>query len=101
MANFLRAQAGWRLARAASDPVATARCAAALLDAAAYAAALTDDDPDLVTLARGGCFQGELFDPGAGGVSVARGWQYREPREAGPRDLIRALASSVALVAHG
>ena len=50
MAEFLRAQAAWRLARADGDPVRAARCAAALLDAAAYAAGLADDDRTLALL---------------------------------------------------
>jgi hypothetical protein len=94
MADFLRAQAGWRLARAGSDPVRAARCAAALLDAAAYVAALRDDDRDLARLARSGCFRGQAFDPGPRGVSVARGWQYRDGGQAGPRALLAALLAA-------
>jgi hypothetical protein len=97
MSEFLRAQAAWRLARVGSDPVRSARCAAALLDAAAFVAALADDDGDLTTLARGGCFRGQVFDPGPKGVSVARWWQYRDAPQAGPRDLIAALAAAVGM----
>ena len=93
VAEFLRAQAAWRLARADGAPVRAARCAAALLDAAAYAAALDEDDDDLAALARGGCFRGSVFDPGAKGVTIARSWQLGEPPYAGPRDLLSALAS--------
>ena len=67
MAEFLRAQAAWRLARAGNDPVRAARCAAALLDAAAFVVTLAGDDDDLAALARGGCFGGDVFDPGAAG----------------------------------
>lgn len=92
VAEFLRAQAAWRLARADGAPVRAARCAAALLDAAAYAAALAQDDEDLVALARGGCFRGSVFDPGAKGITIARSWQFGDPPHAGPRDLLTALA---------
>jgi len=93
VAEFLRAQAAWRLARADGAPVRAARCAAALLDAAAYAAALAENDEDLAALARKGCFRGSVFDPGASGVTIARTWQYGEPPYAGPRDLLTVLAA--------
>jgi hypothetical protein len=93
IAEFLRAQAAWRLARAGDDPVAAARCAAALLDIAAFVAGLTDDDGDLARLRRGGCFRGQVFDPGPKGVSITRWWQYREAGQAGPRDLVAALVA--------
>ena len=92
VAEFLCAQASWRLAEAGSDPVAAARCAAALLDAAAYVAALADDDRDLLLLSRRGCFRGDAFDPGPVGRSIARRWQFSGGPQAGPRDLIAALA---------
>ena len=94
MAEFLRAQAAWRLARAGSDPVRAARCAAALLDAAAFVVTLTADDDDLATLARVGCFSGQVFDPGARGLQIARWWQFGDPPYAGPRDLLTALAAA-------
>jgi hypothetical protein len=92
MAEFLRAQAAWRLARAGNDPVRAARCAAALLDAAAFVVTLAADDEDLAALARAGCFGGEVFDPGARGLQLARWWQFGDPPYAGPRDLLTALA---------
>jgi hypothetical protein len=100
VAEFLRAQAAWRLAHAESDPVRAARCAAALLDAAAFAAALGDDDPDLALLALPGCFRAGEFDPGPDGVSVARWWQYRDREDphTSPRDLICALAAAITAV---
>jgi hypothetical protein len=101
MAEFLRAQAAWRLGRAGGDPVRSARCAAALLDAAAYVAALADDDRGLATLARGGCFRGQVFDPGPNGVSLTRSWQYRDVPQAGPQDLITALATAVGMAPSG
>jgi hypothetical protein len=97
MAEFLRSQAAWRLARAGGDPIRTARSAAALLDAAAYVAALTDDDRGLALLARGGCFRGQVFDPGPKGVSITRYWQYRDVPQAGPQDLMAALAAAVGM----
>ena len=95
MAEFLRAQAAWRLARADGDPVRAARCAAALLDAAAYAAGLADDDRTLAQLVRGGCFRGQVFAPGPHGISIARWWQYRDAPQASPKDLVTALAAAV------
>ena len=96
MAEFLRAKAAWRLARADGDPVRAARCAAALLDAAAYAAGLADDNRALALLASNGCFRGQVFDPGPRGISIARWWQYRDTSQAGPQDLVTALAAAVA-----
>jgi hypothetical protein len=94
MAEFLRAQAAWRLARAGTDPVRAARCAAALLDAAAFVVTLAGDDAGLAVLAHAGCFGGEVFDPGARGLQIARWWQFGDPPYAGPRDLLAALAAA-------
>ncbi len=96
MAEFLRTQAGWRLAAAGADPVRAARSAAALLDAAAYVAGLAEDDKDLALLDRGGCFRGDVFDPGPKGRSIACWWQFGDQPQAGPRDLIAALATAAA-----
>jgi hypothetical protein len=95
VSEFLRSQAAWRLARADGDPVRAARCAAALLDAAAYAAGLADDDRTLALLTRGGCFRGQVFDPGPRGISITRWWQYRDAPQAAPQDLVAALAAAV------
>ena len=95
VAEFFRAQAAWRLARADGDPVRAARCAAALLDAAAYVATLTPPDTDLAALEAAGCFQGNMFDPGEEGVLICRWWQFGEPPYAGPRDLLTALSAAV------
>jgi hypothetical protein len=94
MAEFLRAQAAWRLARAGSDPVRAARCAVALLDAAAFVVTLDEDDDGLAALAQAGCFGPEVFDPGPRGLQIARWWQFGEPPYAGPRDLLTALAAA-------
>jgi len=95
VAEFLRAQAAWRLARADGDPVRAARCAAALLDAAAYVATLTPPDTDLAALEAAGCFQGNMFDPGEEGLLICRWWQFGDPPYAGPRDLLTALCAAV------
>lgn len=94
MAEFFRAQAAWRLARTEGDPVRAARCAAALLDAAAFVATLTSQDTDLSALAAAGCFQGNAFDPGEEGVLICRWWQFGDPPYAGPRDLLAALSAA-------
>ncbi|WP_378784618.1 hypothetical protein ACFMQL_04055 [Nonomuraea fastidiosa] len=68
LAEYLRAQARRRLDRVESrDEGRNARCALALLDAAAYAATLPDDDPLIQMLDQAGCFGPlgcEEFDPG-------------------------------------
>ncbi len=94
VAEFLRAQAAWRLARADGDPVRAARCAAALLDAAAFVATLTPQDADLAVLDAAGCFRGDTFDPGEEGVLICRWWQFGDPPYAGPRDLLAALSAA-------
>jgi hypothetical protein len=94
VAEFFRAQAAWRLARADGDPVRAARCAAALLDAAAFVATLTPQDADLAVLDAAGCFQGDTFDPGEEGVLICRWWQFGDPPYAGPRDLLAALSAA-------
>jgi hypothetical protein len=94
MAEFLRAQAAWRMVRAGSDPVRSARCAAALLDAAAFVVTLAEDDEDLAALARSGCFGAEAFDPGVPGLQLARWWQFGDPPYAEPRDLLTRLVAA-------
>ncbi len=94
VAEFFRAQAAWRLAHADGDPVRAARCAAALLDAAAFVATLTPLDNDLAALRAAGCFQGNAFDPGEEGVLICRWWQFGDPPYAGPRDLLAALSAA-------
>ncbi|NUW42984.1 hypothetical protein [Nonomuraea rhodomycinica] len=95
LAAYFRAQARRRLDRVESnDAGRNARSALALLDAAAYAAALPDDDPLIERLAEAGCFGGDGFDPGPEGTRLVRLWEGGEPRE-----LILALPSVAATTA--
>ncbi|NUW30698.1 hypothetical protein HTZ77_04570 [Nonomuraea sp. SMC257] len=98
LAAYFRAQARRRLDRVESnDAGRNARSALALLDAAAYAAALPDDDPLIERLAKAGCFGapgGDGFDPGPEGTRLVRLWEGGEPRE-----LILALPSVAATTA--
>ncbi|MEU4574888.1 hypothetical protein ACBI99_08565 [Nonomuraea sp. ATR24] len=85
LAAYFRAQARRRLDRVESnDGGRNARCALALLDAAAYAAALPDDDPLILMLDQAGCYGPlgcEDFNPGPAGDRLVRGWQGGEPHE--------------------
>ncbi|WP_049573009.1 hypothetical protein [Nonomuraea sp. SBT364] len=85
LAAYVRAQARRRLDRVESnDGGRNARCALALLDAAAYAAALPDDDPLILMLDQAGCYGPlgcEDFDPGPAGDRLVRGWLGGEPHE--------------------
>ncbi|MFG1699031.1 hypothetical protein [Nonomuraea sp. NPDC049309] len=98
LAAYLRAQARRRLDRVESrDEGRNARCALALLDAAAYAATLPDDDPLIVMLDQAGCFGPlgcEEFDPGEAGTKVIRHWEGGEPH-----DLLLALPAAIAAAA--
>ncbi|GAA2305473.1 hypothetical protein GCM10010149_64100 [Nonomuraea roseoviolacea subsp. roseoviolacea] len=101
LAAYFRAQARRRLDRVESnDAGRNARSALALLDAAAYAAALPDDDPLIERLAEAGCFgapggeDGFVFDPGPEGTRMVRLWEGGEPRE-----LILALPTVAATTA--
>lgn len=83
MAAYLRAEAWRRLDRVETlDRGRNARCALALLDAAAYAGSLADDDALIVGLAEAGCFGPHAagpFEPGASGIEVIRSWESGEP----------------------
>jgi hypothetical protein len=85
LAVYLRAQARRSLDRVESnDGGSNARRALALLDAAAYAAALPDDDPIVLMLDQAGCYGPlgcEDFNPGEAGNRLVRGWQGGEPHE--------------------
>jgi hypothetical protein len=94
LAAYLRVQAWRRLDRVESnDGGRNARCALALLDTAAYAAKLPDDDPIILLLNEAGCFGPlgcEEFDPGEAGTRLIRHWQGGEPHE-----LLLALPSAI------
>lgn len=85
LAAYLRAQARRRLDRVESnDDGRNARAALALLDAAAYAGGLPDDDPLIVLLDRAGCYGPlgcEDFDPGDSGRRLIRDWPGGQPHE--------------------
>jgi hypothetical protein len=95
IADFLRAQAWWRLDSAGDSPLRVGRCVVSLLDAAAYLAEVPEDDPSLIALARAGCFSSGAFDPGDAGLAIIRGWQLADRQSAGPEDLLPALATAV------
>ncbi|WP_214412489.1 hypothetical protein [Sphaerisporangium fuscum] len=85
LAGYLRARARWRLDRVQSnDDGWNARCALALLDAAAYAETLGDDDPLISALNEAGCFGpygiGE-FEPGEAAARLIDFWHEGEPWE--------------------
>lgn len=82
---YLRAQGRRRLDRVeVSDDGRNARCALALLDAAAYAESLPEDDPIVEMLEQAGCF-GPLgfdeFSPGEEAARFIREWVGSEPHE--------------------
>ncbi|GLW07934.1 hypothetical protein Misp01_30640 [Microtetraspora sp. NBRC 13810] len=83
LAEYLRAQGRWRLDRVErEDGGRNARSALALLDAAAYADTLADDDPLVEGLAMAGCFGPagfDDFDPGPRGLALIRSWEAGEP----------------------
>lgn len=93
LAAYLRAQAWRRLDRVeVHDDGRNARSALALLDTAAYAAGLPEDDPLILTLHEAGCFgPGERFDPGEAGTKLIRHWEGGEPHE-----LLIALPHAIA-----
>ena len=92
LAQYLQAQAWWRLDSAGANALHTARSVVALLDTAAYLRDVTEDDPDVVALEAAGCFRGDVFDPGPAGAVIVRAWELTDEPTAGPRDLLAALA---------
>ncbi|MEU6709847.1 hypothetical protein ABZ897_00090 [Nonomuraea sp. NPDC046802] len=100
LAAYLRAQAWRRLDRVESkDDGRNARSALALLDTAAYAGSLPDDDPLILMLDQAGCYGPlgcENFDPGEAGNRLIRHWQGGEPHE-----LLLALPTAIAAAAAG
>ncbi|MCK2217730.1 hypothetical protein MF672_028630 [Actinomadura sp. ATCC 31491] len=92
LAAYLRAQARRQLDRVeANDGGRNARSALALLDTAAYAAGLPEDDPLILMLAEVGCFASGTFDPGEAGARLVRRWEGGEPHE-----LLLALPAAMA-----
>ncbi|TDE42642.1 hypothetical protein E1295_27245 [Nonomuraea mesophila] len=95
LAAFLRVQAWRRLDRVESnDDGRNARSALALLDTAAYAAGLPDDDPLILMLDEAGCYGPlgcEGFDPGEAATRLIRRWEGGEPHE-----LLLAIPSAIA-----
>ncbi|MFG1705932.1 hypothetical protein ACFLIM_22315 [Nonomuraea sp. M3C6] len=95
LAAYLRAQARRRLDRVESnDDGRNAKSALALLDTAAYAASLPDDDPLILMLDQAGCYGPlgcERFDPGEAGTRLIRHWEGGEPHE-----LLLALPAVIA-----
>jgi hypothetical protein len=85
LAVYLRGQARRRLDRVESnDGGRNAKGALALLDAAAYAGSLPDDDPVILMLDQAGCYGPlgcEDFNPGDAGDRLIRTWQGGEPHE--------------------
>ncbi|GAA2660900.1 hypothetical protein GCM10010412_033580 [Nonomuraea recticatena] len=85
LAAYLRAQGRRRLDRVeAADDGHNARCALALLDAAAYTESLPEDDPLIEMLEKAGCFGPLGFDefaPGEEGARFIRDWSGSEPHE--------------------
>lgn len=96
LAAYLRAHARRCLDRVEPDDEGrNARCALTLLDAAAYAATLADDDPLLLVLDRAGCYGPSGrggFDPGPVGERLICSWQGGEPR-----DLLLTLPAAMAM----
>jgi len=94
LAAYLRAQARRCLDRVESDDGGrNARRALSLLDAAAYAGGLADDDPLILTLDQAGCYGPlgcESFDPGEAGTRLIRSWEGSEPHE-----LLAALPAAI------
>jgi hypothetical protein len=85
LAAYLRAHARRRLDRVETrDDGRNAKVALALLDAAAYASSLPDDDPLILLLDQAGCY-GPLgcdrFDAGEAGNRLIRGWEGGQPHE--------------------
>jgi hypothetical protein len=92
VAQFLRARGWWRLDSAGRSALHVARSVVSLLDAAAYAEGLPDDDPVLAALDAAGCFTGGLFNPGPEGWMIVRDWQLADEATEGPEDLLDQLA---------
>jgi hypothetical protein len=95
VAQYLRAQAWWRLDSPGLSAVRVARSVVALLDAAACLAYVPENHPDLEELDRAGCFATGIFDPGGAGLAMVRGWELTGQPTSTERDLLGALAVTV------
>lgn len=93
IAACLRRYAWWRLNRADEhDEGRNARCAIALLNAAAYAAELPEDAPIITRLAESGCLTGDGFALPEPAERIVRFWHYEESSGT-PKDLLEAIAA--------
>ena len=101
VAQYLRAQARWRLASPGLGATRVARSVVALLDAASCIERLPDTHPDLEELACAGCFRGDVFDPGEAGLAVVRGWELADLPTGGQQDLLAALAFATSAALGG
>ncbi|MCD0451838.1 hypothetical protein LO762_21950 [Actinocorallia sp. API 0066] len=91
VADYLQQCARWRLDRAGTaDDRRDARCALALLDAAAHARALSDSDRTILRLHAAGCFVLGRYSPGVEGERLVRFWHYEEPAGE-PEELLALL----------
>ncbi|HEX4254795.1 MAG TPA: hypothetical protein VH089_06890 [Streptosporangiaceae bacterium] len=95
VAQFVRAQAWWRLDTPGVSAIRAARCVVALLDAAGCISGLPETRPELEELDRAGCFASGQFDPGPAGVAVVRGWELADEPTGATQDLLAALAVTV------
>ncbi|WP_051712330.1 hypothetical protein [Spirillospora albida] len=93
VADYLRPYAQWRINRAdPRDDGRNARAAIALIDAAAYALLLEEDERVIVRMAIAGCFASGRFDPGPEGERLVRFWHYDEV-DGSAADLLEAVAA--------
>lgn len=92
VAQYLRAQAWWRLDCPGVSANRVARSVVALLLEAAATEVLPENHPDLEELARAGWFRGGAFDPGEAGRAVVRGWELAD-QPTGEQDLLATLAT--------
>lgn len=95
VAQYIRAQAWWRLNSPGLSAVRVARSVVALLDAAVCLAYIPEDHFDLEELDRAGCFATGAFDPGDAGLAVVRGWALTDQATGAVQDLLGALAVAV------
>ena len=95
VAQYLRAQAWWRLDSPGLSAVRVARSVVALLDAAVCLAYVPENHPDLEELDQAGCFATGAFDPGDAALAVVRGWKLTDQPAGAEQDLLGMLAVTV------